>query len=136
MINPSLCISCGKCERICPKNGIFIIDNVPIRCYHCEGNPCLLACPKEAIKRINGKVVIIEEKCIGCGLCALACPFGAIKMSRIAIKCDGCYSLEKELCSSVCPTGAISSLDEINEKKVESTVNKLNILKRIYGLKS
>ncbi|WP_456471853.1 4Fe-4S dicluster domain-containing protein [Methanocaldococcus sp.] len=134
MINPSLCIDCKKCERVCPKNGVYIIDGVPIRCYHCEKNPCLTVCPERAIERINNKVVVIEEKCIGCGLCALACPFGAIRIvNNIAKKCDGCYDKEKELCSIVCPTGAITNLEDITEKKVSATIKKMEILKKIYG---
>ncbi len=47
----SKCISCGKCEKVCPLNNIKIIDGKPVwgkNCTHCMA--CINLCPTEAIE--------------------------------------------------------------------------------------
>lgn len=51
------CISCGKCEKVCPNNSISIIENNKIRI---DNNDCLL-----------------------CFKCQESCPVGAISFSKI-----------------------------------------------------
>ena len=48
------CISCGKCEKLCPLNNIQLIDGKPQwgeNCTHCMA--CICGCPKEAIEYKN-----------------------------------------------------------------------------------
>ncbi len=67
-IDPSKCISCGKCMNVCPYHAIIYM---PV--------PCEESCPVGAIYRDeNGKENIDFDKCIYCGKCTRACPFGAI----------------------------------------------------------
>ncbi|ENN96499.1 carbon monoxide dehydrogenase iron sulfur subunit CooF1 [Methanocaldococcus villosus KIN24-T80] len=127
MIDIKKCVGCRRCEMSCPINGIIFLD-YPIKCFHCEKAPCLEVCPENAIERINNKVVIIKDKCIGCGLCALACPFGAIRMGKVAMKCNGCYKLEKEICKTVCPTGAINDLENIINEKLKMSNERYRII--------
>ena len=47
-----LCMSCGRCEKVCPKNAITVAD-------------------EEA-------AVVDEINCDGCGICATCCPTNAI----------------------------------------------------------
>ena len=42
---------------------------------------CLKHCPVKAIKFINDKAEIVEEKCILCGKCVNVCPQNAKKVS-------------------------------------------------------
>lgn len=45
------CISCGKCEKLCPLNNISIMDNKPVwqdNCTHCMA--CICHCPVNAIE--------------------------------------------------------------------------------------
>lgn len=45
------CISCGKCEQVCPYDNIKLIDGKPVwgeACTHCMA--CICHCPKEAIE--------------------------------------------------------------------------------------
>lgn len=45
------CISCGKCERVCPTNCVSIKDGKPIwseGCTHCMA--CICSCPEKAIE--------------------------------------------------------------------------------------
>ena len=130
--NVKKCVGCSRCERICPTNGIAVFDKIPLKCVHCEDAPCLNVCPEHAIKRINNKVVVIKEHCIGCELCVGACPFGAMSMDlnlKIAYKCNGCYNLEEELCKKVCPTEALSYSENEVEDKRKLYISKL---KKMY----
>ncbi|WP_423793221.1 4Fe-4S binding protein [Methanocaldococcus indicus] len=123
MIDYSRCVRCRVCEQSCPKNAIYFYS-YPIKCFHCKNPPCLKACPINAIVKKDETVLILEDRCIGCGLCAFACPFGAIRIEKVAIKCDNCISLDKKVCEDVCPTNAIVSLNNIYKEK-EKNINKI-----------
>lgn len=48
------CISCGKCEIVCPLNNIKLVNGKPKweeKCTHCMA--CICRCPKEAIEYKN-----------------------------------------------------------------------------------
>ncbi len=48
------CISCGKCEKVCPLNNIEIVNGKPKwgkNCTHCMA--CICLCPEEAIEYGN-----------------------------------------------------------------------------------
>ncbi len=67
-IDPSLCVNCGLCQKVCPYHAIV---KVPV--------PCEEACPVGAIsKDPQGKEHIDFTTCIYCGKCMSECPFGAI----------------------------------------------------------
>ncbi len=68
IIDPDLCIKCGKCMEACPYHAIV---HIPI--------PCEEPCPTGAISKMsNSKETIDYTKCIFCGKCMAACPFNAI----------------------------------------------------------
>lgn len=114
----------------------------PIQCKHCEDAPCLNICSKNAIKRVEGQVIIDAEKCIGCKDCMLACPFGAITLTEVykcgepvkqsngeaytkaATKCDLCIdNPDGPACVRVCPNKALSLIDPLetkNDKNVKA----------------
>jgi [FeFe] hydrogenase (group B1/B3) len=74
-IDPSLCVKCGKCTKVCPYHAIVYVPQ-----------PCEDACPVNAISRSDdGKQQIDERRCIHCGKCRKACPFGAVlEVSELA----------------------------------------------------
>jgi electron transport complex protein RnfB len=41
---------------------------------------CIDRCPTDARTLIDGRIVVAEERCIGCGLCVTTCPGGANAM--------------------------------------------------------
>ena len=41
---------------------------------------CITACPVEALQEVNGKLIIDEEECLGCGLCIPSCSKGALSL--------------------------------------------------------
>ena len=51
-VNQKLCVSCGACQNICPKEAISVWRG----CY----------------------AESVPEACVGCGLCAKECPVGVI----------------------------------------------------------
>ena len=59
----SLCTGCDKCMAACPANIIMIEDlnsRLPIifpeegPCIHCDGYPCIVVCPTNALNTSNG----------------------------------------------------------------------------------
>ena len=64
-------------------------------CRGCEGRPCVMNCPKNAISFIGGKASISSVDCVSCGLCQKVCPYHAIVFTPVP-------------CEDVCPVKAIS----------------------------
>ncbi|MDO4478599.1 MAG: 4Fe-4S dicluster domain-containing protein [Lachnospiraceae bacterium] len=58
----------------CPEKRVYATDG----CQGCFEHPCVEVCPKGAIKLVNGRSVVDQEKCIKCGRCIGACPYHAI----------------------------------------------------------
>jgi len=64
------------------RNGFVAVIECP---QHIPCNPCVEACPQNAIRiegDINGLPTLDEEKCTGCGRCMLECPGLAIFLVR------------------------------------------------------
>jgi len=127
----SFCAGCRSCEvicglvhdgvtgpmrqRLCVKRDIRMMTHEVLTCKHCKDHPCYNACPKkdEAIVVEDGIAIIVEEACIGCGLCAKACPFKPSRINYIkelpretrkARKCDMCRDREAgPACVQWCP---------------------------------
>lgn len=163
--NSAKCTGCKACEMACfavhnkkrnnvgktvgtvtvpvvPKLYLTKTDDacMPIQCKHCEDAPCLAMCKKHAISRIDGKVVVDEEKCIGCKDCLMACPFGAVALlpyskngkpvmqadtddvKIIASKCDLCNGIEGgPACVAVCPNDALRLVD-VEAERIEKNI--------------
>lgn len=89
--------ACSSCVQV-----NYTVSNL---CQGCEGRPCQVNCPKDAISVINGKARIDHQKCINCGLCQKACPFHAIAYLPVP-------------CEESCPVKAISK-DENGIEKID-----------------
>ena len=64
--DPSKCILCGKCVRVCDE-----IQNVRAIEFVNRGDEAFVACGFEGMK-------LADTNCTGCGQCAAICPTGAI----------------------------------------------------------
>jgi Fe-S-cluster-containing hydrogenase component 2 len=132
------CTRCQECVKACAEShgGVtrLVLEGnrfgeylVPSACRSCHDPACLVGCPVDAIHRKPAKerkdvlslAIVIENHCIGCGLCAHNCPFGSIHMydlpngkrmataKRIATNCDLCESLDgNPRCVHHCPHDA------------------------------
>lgn len=92
------CTSCVKVN--------YIVTNI---CRGCVASPCIMNCPKNAIRfNSSGAAEIKSDKCVNCGLCKEACPYHAIAYVPIP-------------CEEVCPVNAISKnengIEQIDESK-------------------
>jgi Fe-S-cluster-containing dehydrogenase component len=74
----------------------------------CAGQPCIPACPVEAIANRDGYVLIDREACTGCGACVEECPYRAIRLDgeERAFKCDFCGG--RPACVPECATLALA----------------------------
>jgi len=98
-----------------------------LACRRCEDNPCVNACPNEALRRENGIIKRSNFLCISCKSCTIACPFGSILpdvVSYLSSRCDFCLERLKEneipVCVKSCKSGAIKFIEE---KEVEGEEN-------------
>jgi CRP-like cAMP-binding protein/Pyruvate/2-oxoacid:ferredoxin oxidoreductase delta subunit/ferredoxin len=131
------CTRCDACVRACADahDGVTRLIRegqrfdkylVATSCRHCRDPLCMIGCPVGSIRRRNSLEVIIENWCIGCGLCAKNCPYGNINMhpftvlendpanagrqmavvKQKATSCDLCTDLAEPSCVYACPHDA------------------------------
>jgi CRP-like cAMP-binding protein/flavoprotein len=131
------CTRCDACVRACADahDGVTRLIRegqrfdkylVATSCRHCRDPLCMVGCPVGSIRRRNSLEVIIEDWCIGCGLCAKNCPYGNINMHPFnvleqdpqmparqkavvkykATSCDLCIEHEEPSCVYACPHDA------------------------------
>jgi len=84
----------------------YVVTNL---CRGCVASPCVMNCPKNAIRFTpSGQTEIKPEACVNCGLCQKACPYHAIIYMPIP-------------CEEACPVGAIkkneNGKEQIDEDK-------------------
>lgn len=84
----------------------YVVTNL---CRGCVASPCVMNCPKNAIRFTpTGQTEIKADECVNCGLCQKACPYHAIVYIPIP-------------CEEACPVGAISKnengIEQIDEDK-------------------
>jgi len=120
LIDLEKCYSCRECKVECNypfhpyKTGFYTLIEKGIRkviCRHCDDAPCVIACPRNALKKDdNGNIKRATMLCTSCKTCLIACPFGVNTLETVEFKispCDGCVKREK-LCVKTCPLGAIT----------------------------
>src|SRR5213080_1517254 len=136
------CTRCDACVSACADahDGItrLIRDGlrfdqylVATSCRQCRDPLCMVGCPVGSIRRRNSLEVIIEDWCIGCGLCARNCPYGNINLhpfevvaedpdrpgrkraivKQKATSCDLCTHLKEPSCVYACPHDAAHRVD-------------------------
>jgi CRP-like cAMP-binding protein/Fe-S-cluster-containing dehydrogenase component len=136
------CTRCDACVNACAdahdgvtrlvRDGLrFENFLVATSCRQCRDPLCMVGCPVGAIRRRNSLEVIIEDWCIGCGLCARNCPYGNINLhpfdvtvedleqpgrkkavvQQKATSCDLCTHLKEPSCVYACPHDAAHRVD-------------------------
>jgi len=136
------CTRCDACVNACAdahdgvtrlvRDGLrFDQYLVATSCRQCRDPLCMVGCPVGSIRRRNSLEVIIEDWCIGCGLCARNCPYGNINLhpfevlaedpehagrkkamvKQKATSCDLCTHLKEPSCVYACPHDAAHRVD-------------------------
>jgi CRP-like cAMP-binding protein/Fe-S-cluster-containing dehydrogenase component len=125
------CTRCDECTKACADThqGVTRLIREGLRfdkflvassCRSCLDPYCMVGCPVGSIRRKLSSEIVIENWCIGCGLCAENCPYGNINMVtqfdstvkadvRKATTCDLCTSLgpnHEPSCVYACPHDA------------------------------
>lgn len=131
------CTRCDVCVRACADthDGVTRLLREGLRfdqylvatsCRQCRDPVCMVGCPVGSIRRNESLEIVIEDWCIGCGLCANQCPYGNINLHPFpvqeasdpgetraslrernkAITCDLCSHLREPACVTACPDDA------------------------------
>jgi Fe-S-cluster-containing hydrogenase component 2 len=97
VLDLDLCTRCDECTKGCVDQHGIESHGVPLTrmirdglrfenyligtaCRSCADPHCMLGCPVDSIHRGKHLQIVIEDHCIGCGLCADNCPYGNIFM--------------------------------------------------------
>jgi CRP-like cAMP-binding protein/Fe-S-cluster-containing dehydrogenase component len=138
------CTRCDQCVRACADahDGVTRLVREGLRfdkylvatsCRQCRDPLCMVGCPVGSIRRRNSLEIIIEDWCIGCGLCANNCPYGNLTMhpfevtvpnpaqpskkmvarQRKATGCDLCVEHEEPSCVYACPHDAAHRVEPL-----------------------
>jgi CRP-like cAMP-binding protein/ferredoxin len=138
------CTRCDQCVRACADahDGVTRLAREGLRfdkylvatsCRQCRDPLCMVGCPVGSIRRRNSLEVIIEDWCIGCGLCANNCPYGNITLHpfhvntpdpehpgrriastrKKATGCDLCLEHAEPSCVYACPHDAAHRVEPL-----------------------
>lgn len=93
------------------------INYISLSCVHCSDAPCVIACPTGALSKNkeDGRVLVDQDKCIGCRMCLQVCPFGIPQFGEndLMEKCTLCLEgmkndgLDEPACVAACPSKAL-----------------------------
>ncbi len=100
VIDLERCTRCDQCVRACAEahDGVTRLVRDGLRydkyliatsCRSCRDPLCMVGCPVGSIRRHPDSLeILIEDWCIGCGLCANQCPYGNINLHPFTVTTD------------------------------------------------
>jgi CRP-like cAMP-binding protein/Fe-S-cluster-containing hydrogenase component 2/ferredoxin len=123
------CTRCDQCVTACADahDGVTRLVREGLRfdkylvatsCRSCRDPLCMVGCPVGAIRRRGSMEIIIEDWCVGCGLCVRNCPYGNLNLhpfgaQKKATGCDLCMEHEEPSCVYACPHDAAHRVDPV-----------------------
>jgi CRP-like cAMP-binding protein len=141
LLDMEKCTRCDDCVRACAAahEGITRLIRQGVRydkylvatsCRQCRDPLCMVGCPVGSIQRQDSLEIMIQDWCIGCGLCARQCPYDNINIhefasveedpesggtktviSKKAVLCDMCGQHDEPSCVYACPHDAARRVD-------------------------
>lgn len=170
--NARKCVdSCQSMHQLPPEDEwikIFLMKDsedtasywFPKPCFHCNSPSCVNVCPVGAtFKRLDGLVLIDNERCIGCKFCMTACPYSSRvfnwaepkdkskkeehgnpetsvpQKAGTVGKCDFCPDMARmnklPACIDACPNGVLYYGDK-NEDVVTNGVETVRFSQLLY----
>ena len=139
------CTRCDLCVRACAdahdgvtrlvRDGLrFDKYLVATSCRTCRDPLCMVGCPVGSIRRRDSLEILIEDWCIGCGLCARNCPYGNINLHSFTVSvadeanpgrkkaavrekattCDLSREYHEPACVYACPHGAAMRVEPLS----------------------
>jgi len=145
VIDLERCTRCDQCVRACADahEGVTRLVRDGLRydkyliatsCRSCRDPLCMVGCPVGSIRRHPESLeIIIEDWCIGCGLCANQCPYGNINLHPFnvmgedpehpgrrkamlrekATTCDLSRDYPEPACQYACPHDALHRIEPL-----------------------
>lgn len=127
VIDSERCVGCQCCMFACARRldavslglsciGVRSAGGISrgfrvIVCRACADPPCARVCPEDALRlRKGGGVILLSERCIGCGLCRQACVLGAVFWDARVGKPLICVHCGQ--CARHCPYGVLGLVAE------------------------
>ena len=138
------CTRCDDCVRACADthDGVTRLVREGLRfdkylvatsCRQCRDPVCMVGCPVGSIRRRNSLEVVIEDWCVGCGICSRNCPYGNITMHAFEVQapdpkeparmiattqkkatgCDLCMDQSEPSCVYACPHDAAHRVEPL-----------------------
>jgi CRP-like cAMP-binding protein/Fe-S-cluster-containing hydrogenase component 2 len=138
------CTRCDQCVKACADahDGVTRLVREGLRfdkylvatsCRSCRDPLCMVGCPVGAIRRRGSMEIIIEDWCVGCGLCVRNCPYGNLNLHPFAVQvpdperparmiastkkkatgCDLCMEHEEPSCVYACPHDAAHRVEPL-----------------------
>ncbi len=141
ILNLNKCTRCDECVRACADahDGVTRLIREGLRfdkylvatsCRQCRDPLCMIGCPVGSITRNDSLEILIEDWCIGCGLCVNQCPYDNINLHEFevwetdpengqkakvkhkkATVCDLCCDHTEPACVYACPHNAAQRVD-------------------------
>jgi len=123
------CTRCDQCVRACADahDGVTRLVREGLRfdkylvatsCRSCRDPLCMVGCPVGSIRRRGSMEIIIEDWCVGCGLCVRNCPYGNLNLhpfgdKKKATGCDLCMEHAEPSCVYACPHDAAHRVEPL-----------------------
>lgn len=138
------CTRCDQCVKACADahDGVTRLVREGLRfekylvatsCRSCRDPLCMVGCPVGSIRRRNSMEIIIEDWCVGCGLCVNNCPYGNLNLHPFAVQvpdpakpsrmiagtkkkatgCDLCMEHAEPSCVYACPHDAAHRVEPL-----------------------
>ena len=138
------CTRCDQCVKACADahDGVTRLVREGLRfdkylvatsCRSCRDPLCMVGCPVGSIRRRNSMEIIIEDWCVGCGLCVRNCPYGNLNLHPFATQtadpanpsrmiagtkkkatgCDLCMEHAEPSCVYACPHDAAHRVEPL-----------------------